>query len=538
MDKPECVKADVCLAQQTYYRLGGVAAWFAQPASLRELREALAWGRQQGIPVAVLGDGSNCAFADDGFPGLVIAIGGLKAWQWESPTRLLVFAGVSNSTVSELCRDAGATGAEWMFRLPGQIGATARMNGRCYGHEMSEVIEDVFTIDIDGRLRVRSGKGFFSGYKKTVVQGRPEIIYAVRLRLAGLASPLEIDARMRGFADDREGKRQFEHACCGSTFKNDYGFGVPSGRIFDQLGFRGQWEGGIQVAEFHANFLLNRKNGTTCDLLRLTARMRDAARAAHGVDLELEVEPIGRFARTQAEACGLDKLGPLVREGDDAVWAGLLWHPGRGALPAEGWPRTVMASPCLPYFPGKAQSLPGVSFVLEQLVPLAEAAAAPDQPFLRWSVVGAPDVLAAVFKVAPELSDGSFVDELWTHDVGEIFLSHPSGSPYDEYEITPRQHWLAIAHAGGPRVRCPGHRPPSAAHWNGCERFRDASGFGMTFTYARVAHLLHQGTLRVQGAVSLSGARYFLSPHWGTHVKPEPDFHQPAFFWPVSLHGS
>lgn len=536
-DLPLGLAENINLRDRTHYQLGGLARYLGEPQTLLQLAGLLAWAKNSEIPIAVLGAGSNCAFADSGFPGLVIAMSQLQGWCWESPDTLFVQAGVTNTHVAELCRDAGRTGAEWMYHLPGQVGATTRINGRCYGREMADLVVDVFTLDINGRLHILSAAQMFLGYKKTRVQGRPEIVYAVRLRVPVTDSPHAIATHMEEFAQDRESKKQFSFPCCGSTFKNNYEFGTPSGRIFDELGFRGAREGGIQVADFHANFLLNCGGGTCTDLLTLAGRMREKALTNCGADLELEVEPIGLIKREHITRCALERLGPVVAENSDSAWVGVLWHPKQTAekTGSASWPMTVMQAPVLPYdegTPAKVQGLPDLTFHLEQLIPLADAQQHNDQPFLRWRLVSGD--LKRHFQSQPEAPAGTFVDKLWLFDVAELFFADTQGNLYDEYEMTLALHWVAISHVGR-RIRANGHTPPNAKHWSGVRRFAGATEMGMEWSWMRLTHLIDsEGRMRVRGAVSLTGERYFLAPHGGKPVQP-PDFHEPGAYWLMQL---
>ena len=73
---PDGVERDYPLARLTTVRTGGAADWFARPEDEEALVELLRWADGEGLPVGVIGSGSNLLVADDGFHGLAIKLDG------------------------------------------------------------------------------------------------------------------------------------------------------------------------------------------------------------------------------------------------------------------------------------------------------------------------------------------------------------------------------------------------------------------------------------------------------------------------------
>lgn len=546
---PSCIVENQHIGSTTYYSIGGSAAFYARPKSLADLATCLNWAREKALPIAILGSGSNALLADGTFNGLVITLCELTASYWENEQTLFLEAGVTNTEVAEICLDAGRSGAAWMYRMPGQLGATVRMNARCYGGEISQIAVDIFTMDVEGRLRIRSGKEVFHGYKKTLLMDSPEVVVAARLFLPTTASREELLAIMESCESDRHRKHHFEHPSCGSTFKNNYTVGRPSGQVFEQCGLKGARRGQSEVSQFHANFVWNLGNATAHDMLSLAAHMRERAFTLQNADLELEVQPIGLFSEQIIKDCALDRLGPTVSE-EDSKWVGLLWHARAASSHSseEFKETTLLESPYFDYFrtPGKGQ--PAIALRLVQLISLTEAASNPEQPFLRWEthLRNTNKTWNELFPLKPNQSVG-FVDELWLSSVSELFIANgdPEKTDYLEYECTPDGHWIAIAF-DGPRKRRPEHSTPNAKLWPDFVFEREEQCFSVTFNHARLAAMIHNSQLRIQACLSLGGEGFFLAPHWSpsgsaecwdTQLKPnvKPDFHQPQRFWRVAL---
>jgi len=549
---PACITFGQSVAAVTYFGIGGHAEYFAQPRSLSELLECLTWAQSRNLPIAVFGSGSNSLLADGAFSGLVINLSCMTNAYWETPDTLFAEAGVSNTEIAEICLDAARAGAAWMYRMPGQLGATVRMNARCYGGEISQIARDVFTIDMQGRLRVHSGKDVFYGYKKTLLMDKPEVVVAVRLQLPEAAERDVLLNIMQTCEADRHRKHHFDHPSCGSTFKNNYSVGRPSGQVFDECGLKGTRIGRSEVSQFHANFVWNLGGTSAHDMLSLAAHMRERALTLKNADLELEVQPVGLFDEKTFLACALDKLGPSVPE-QSSHWVGLFWHP---ALPEQKsststFPRMLMQSPFQHYFRTPGEGQPHVQVQLLQLISLADAAQSPDKPFLRWETykTGAEKTpsWSSIFPLTPA-TPPDFLDELWNFSVSELFIAHgdSASGEYLEFEMTPQGHWIAIAFEA-PRKRKAAHQSPQKDLWPALPINLTSDRLSAELPFRLVEPLIHDGQLRVQACLSLGNQGWFLAPQWApsgsaecwdTQHKPEvkPDFHQPRRFWRIALH--
>ena len=422
--------------------------------------------------------------------------------------------------------------------MPGQLGATIRMNARCYGGEISQIASQIFTMDMNGQLRIHSGKEVFHGYKKTLLMDSPEVVVAARLVLPHTAPREELLNIMETCESDRHRKHHFEHPSCGSTFKNNYAVGRPSGQVFDECGLKGTRIGQSEVSQFHANFVWNLGGATASDMLSLAAHMRERAQSLKQADLELEVQPIGLFAKEMVTRCALERLGPVIAQ-DEAHD-----HP---AQPASS-EKILLAVPFQDYFRTPGCGQPDLSMRLVQLATREEAELNPSAPFLRWEThkSGAEHDWKELFPIAPQAPIG-FVDELWNSSVSELFIANakPGATDYLEYECTPEGHWVAIAF-NSPRVRKPEHTHPTGELWPDFHFEKHDQYFSVNFSYSRIAPLIHQGELLVQGCLSLGNQSWLLAPHWAESGSPEcwdtqhkpdvkPDFHQPRRFWRVAL---
>jgi UDP-N-acetylmuramate dehydrogenase len=529
------------LAEHTYYKMGGTAQYFAMPNDIFQLQNILFWAQSNDLHCAVLGSGSNSVFADGIFSGVVISMEKLKRWHWESKEYLFVEAGVTNTEVSEICAAADRLGASWMYRMPGQIGATVRMNARCYGGEISQLVHQVITINPHGILNTYSAADLFLGYKDTLLMSKPEIVVSVRLHLPMIADAKNIMTHMHECEADRHGKHHFDLPSCGSTFKNNYTTGKPSGRIFDELGLKGTKRGDAEVSQFHANFIWNTGHATTNDMLDLAAFMRDEALKRAHVELDLEVQPIGLFSDELFLKCGMNHLGPSTKDTDQKRWVGLLNQTEQ----KDSFPLKIFDCPFSEYHQDVVCEVPQVKAQLIQLKSFCDAQTDPGQPFLRW-IISTRDLPEKIFSLAVASHSSSFTDQLWNYSVAEIFFANAKNpNHYFEFEMTPEGQWIALEFEDV-RKRTARNQIPNESLWPGVfleslkiqpdGRNQISYTFGMSFSFDQIKDLLHEKEILIQSALSLGNQRYFLSPYWKCEdKKKKADFHQPNRYWKIQF---
>jgi len=286
------------LKEYSYYGTGGSCAVLYSPATIAELATYVKTAKRLGQQLIALGGGSNSLVLDEDFAGAFVVFRQLSSLV-VSGDRLVVGAGVDNTRLAEAALQHGLAGAAWMNRLPGQIGGTVRMNARCYGGEISQVVREVTTVSRDGEVRSHHDPSMFRGYKDTVFMASGEFIAAVELQLVP-GDKAVIAKQMQACAEDRTIKGQFDFPSCGCVFKNDYAIGVSSGILLEHAGAKALKLGGAEVSPLHANFVYN-KGASSRSILELTLQMRQLVYREFGVWMAYEMEILGTLPLDLAE---------------------------------------------------------------------------------------------------------------------------------------------------------------------------------------------------------------------------------------------
>ena len=273
----------------TTLRLGGPADYLAFPRSEEEIAALYAEANTAGLPVTVIGHGSNLLVLDGGIRGLVICIGKNMRKIVRKGKTMTVQAGAMLGRVAMEAAEAGLTGMEFASGIPGTIGGGVTMNAGAYDGEMAQVVTRVRGIYPDGKTVELARKQMDFGYRHSIVMEKHFIVTEVTLELRE-GDPAEIRARMAELNARRTDKQPLDVPSAGRTFKRPAGYYAAA--LIDQCGLKGYSVGGAQVSTKHAGFLVN--TGTSSrDFLELMRKVQETVKEKTGVQLEPEVRIIG-----------------------------------------------------------------------------------------------------------------------------------------------------------------------------------------------------------------------------------------------------
>ena len=280
---------DAEMRQYTTLRLGGKADWLAFPRSAEEIAALYAEAGQAGLPVTVIGHGSNLLVLDGGIRGLVIRVEKNMRSIRREGDRIIAQAGAMLGTVAMAAAEAGLTGLEFASGIPGTVGGGMTMNAGAYGGEMSDVTARVDGITPDGKPVSLNREEMRFGYRTSAVKRLDFIVTEVTMELQP-GDPAEIRGKMSELNARRAEKQPLDVPSAGSTFKRPEGFFAAA--LIDQCGLKGCSIGGAQVSPKHAGFLVN--NGSSSrDYLALVRHVQQVVREQTGVQLEPEIRIVG-----------------------------------------------------------------------------------------------------------------------------------------------------------------------------------------------------------------------------------------------------
>jgi UDP-N-acetylenolpyruvoylglucosamine reductase len=288
---PAGVSRDHSLSRLTTIRTGGAADWFARPAGQEELVEMLRWAAAEGLAVGLIGSGSNLLVADDGFHGLAIKLDGELATIERDGERILCGGGARLPSAAAKAAGWGLSGLEFGINIPGTAGGAVRMNANAYGGQLARVLDWVEVSTASGTERRDAEQLGFSYRGSNLRDG--EVVSRASFRLRP-GDPDEIRGTLATMRERRRDAQPSGIKTFGSTFKNPEGQHRSAGQLLDASGCRGLRHGGARFSAKHANFVENSGEASTADVLELMAEGRRRVHAKFGVELEPEVQVLGK----------------------------------------------------------------------------------------------------------------------------------------------------------------------------------------------------------------------------------------------------
>ncbi len=350
------IRENCLLGEYTTFGVGGPARYFADAASEEEILAALEFAEIRGIPVFVLGGGSNVLISDDGFPGMVI-LNGIKGYRSRTEGEYaFVYAGAGEDwqQFNDRCILENLQGIECLAGIPGTVGAAPVQNIGAYGQEVSRIIAGVRAIDIEtGKSVFFSNEECGFGYRRSIFnsasagkyiitgvtfklkqKGEPEISYReLEKRLEGVSEvtlskirDVIIDIRGAKGLLVREGFEKFKSA--GSFFKNpvvpentykmaaaivqksggcaNWAWPLDSGEVklsaaclIQSAGFvRGYRKGNVGISPKHTLIVVNYGGASAGEVVDFCGLVRKKVMDEFGISLVPEVRLIGFPPRT------------------------------------------------------------------------------------------------------------------------------------------------------------------------------------------------------------------------------------------------
>ncbi|MFT8870654.1 MAG: UDP-N-acetylmuramate dehydrogenase [Sporolactobacillus sp.] len=284
------IKQDEPLSHYTFTHTGGKADIFVMPVSVSEVVHTINFASSKGIPVTIIGRGSNIIVRDGGVRGIVVQLGGLNQVKRADDERIIAQCGANLIDVSQFACDAGLSGLEFACGIPGSVGGAIYMNAGAYGGETAQFLESVLVLDKAAHMHRLTRSELAMGYRRSAVSenGYLALEGTFALRRGDRAA---IAREMSRLTLLREQKQPLEYPSCGSVFKRPPGH--YAGQLIQESGLQGVRVGGVEVSTKHAGFMVNVDHGTATDYLNLIHLVQQTVKAKFGVNLETEVRIVG-----------------------------------------------------------------------------------------------------------------------------------------------------------------------------------------------------------------------------------------------------
>ena len=287
------------LARHSQFGIGGPADAFLRADDLSVVPEVVARCTESGLPLTVLGAGSNALILDGGVRGLALRLMSKELDVTDGVATLA--AGTMLPRAALDLAGKGWAGMEWGIGVPGSCGASVFGNAGAFGGEVAGSLVECEVVAPDGTTRWLAGADCGFGYRdsrfKRDLGGH--VVTRGRFKVAR-DDMTALRARTDAVQSERKRTQPYGVRSLGSTFKNPPG--DYAGRLIEEAGLAGSRHGGAQISPKHANFILNVDHATAADVLWLVDCVRDEVASRFDVVLEREIVLLGEPAVDPIEA--------------------------------------------------------------------------------------------------------------------------------------------------------------------------------------------------------------------------------------------
>jgi UDP-N-acetylmuramate dehydrogenase len=281
---------NVPLSAMSSFGIGGPADFFFEARTEEDLKKALGLAFKEKYPCYVIGGGTNILFDDAGYRGLIIRdrLEGIV----REEDRLRIFAGTGLAAVVHEALAAGLAGLEFLAGIPGTLGGAVSGNAGAFGAAIGDRVAWATLLSPGGVQTTVGRESLAFGYRTSILKQKSAVVLSAVL----LCTPGDrkgSEARVRDIIERRKSKQPpWGTPSAGSYFKNPgsaTGVKTAAGYLLEQAGAKGLAIGDAAVYDNHCNFIVNRGNAMSRDVLRLAEELKERVFRTFGVRLEEEV---------------------------------------------------------------------------------------------------------------------------------------------------------------------------------------------------------------------------------------------------------
>lgn len=281
----EKIEKDISLSTLTTYKTGGIAKLVVYPNNINNLKQMLKLIHKYNIKYFILGKGSNTLFSDKEFNGVIIKLDKLNNFKIKQ-TEIYVESGMILSELVQASVKNELTGLEFAIGIPGTIGGAIYMNAGAYGNNMSNIVKSVIVLNEKFQIKELPLEKLKFDYRYSIFQANKNLIcVAANIKLEH-GNHDEIASKIKENLLKRKNSQPLEYPSAGSVFRNPEG--NYAGKIIEELGLKGKNIGGAEISTKHANFIINKNNASSSDILKLIKLVQKEVKDKYKIDLKLE----------------------------------------------------------------------------------------------------------------------------------------------------------------------------------------------------------------------------------------------------------
>lgn len=283
------IEENISLKTLTTYKAGGTAKLVVYPNNLDKLILLIKLIKEYNINYIILGKGSNTLFSDKEYIGVIIKLDNLNKIEFNQ-NKVYVESGVPLSKLVIESAKRNLTGLEFAIGIPGNVGGAIYMNAGAYGSNMSSIVKNITVLNENLEIEEIPIQNINFSYRYSILQDNKNLICIGTTIELEYGKKEEIDNKIKENLTKRKNTQPLEYPSAGSVFRNPEG--NYAGKLIEELKLKGLSIGGAEISTKHANFIINKNNATSDDILKLIKLVQSKVKQKYNIELKLEQQLI------------------------------------------------------------------------------------------------------------------------------------------------------------------------------------------------------------------------------------------------------
>lgn len=285
-DLNHLIRTDEPLGPLVWLGIGGPAHYFAEPVEEADIERLVSAASTAGLPVRILGSGSNVLVREAGVDGLVISLAAAAtSGMTIDGTQLTVGTGAKLSHAVIKSVGAGLAGLEHLVGIPGTVGGAVVGNASSGGRDIGSAVHSIHVMERDGTRRTLSQDEIGFSHRKTSLGGLVVVSVVFELESRDVAA---LTKRMQKLWIGRNSGRPTEQRRIAMPFVDPDG--MPTSELIQQVGLAGLREGDVSLDPNQSHYIVAHAGATSDQCLRLIQRVREQVLLQTGIDLQLNLQ--------------------------------------------------------------------------------------------------------------------------------------------------------------------------------------------------------------------------------------------------------
>lgn len=280
---------NVSLKDYNTYKIGGKTKYLIKPYDINSLIKLIDYLKKNKINYLIIGKGSNIILPDEDFNGVVIILENLNNIIINNNNVIVESGCTLNSFINKII-DNNLGGLENLYGIPGTIGGAILQNAGCNGNVISDYLESVTYLE-DGNIYTINKNECEFNYRSSIFKhNKNKIILSCKFNLE-LKDKEEMKSIIKNNLIKRKNSQPLEYPNAGSVFKNPKE-NIYAGKLIEDERLKGKNISDAYVSEKHANFIVNKGNAKSKDIIDLINLIKKIIKEKYNIELELEQEII------------------------------------------------------------------------------------------------------------------------------------------------------------------------------------------------------------------------------------------------------